>query len=181
MPANWWHHKLFHFHSPFWMWEVWKGRKKIYKFEYLEDEKSFLDEEKKTFFIAFKGLSFGEKIKIWQKIVGTSFKGSCTLLHCFYIRKKLEEVLNLLFYSFYLHKLTLMKSRYELTDICKLYTDLQLITNVITLLRTAGAKKTFCINPLSGLRFWPRNFHKHGHGFHSMEVREFVRGSGKVR
>ena len=28
----------------------------------------------KTFFIVFEGLSFGEKIKIWHKIVDTSFK-----------------------------------------------------------------------------------------------------------
>ena len=40
-----------------------KARKKIQKFEYLENEKSFLDEIK-TFFIVFKGLSFCEKIKI---------------------------------------------------------------------------------------------------------------------
>ena len=41
-------------------------RKKIQKFEYLENEKRF--------FIVFEGLSFGEKIKMWEKIVGTSFK-----------------------------------------------------------------------------------------------------------
>ena len=38
-----------------------KERKtKIQKFEYLENEKSFLDEIK-TFFIVFEGLSFAEK------------------------------------------------------------------------------------------------------------------------
>ena len=31
------------------------------KFEYLENEKNFLGEIKKTFFIVFEGLSFGEK------------------------------------------------------------------------------------------------------------------------
>ena len=37
-----------------------KGRKtKIQKFDYLENEKSFLDEIKNTF-IVFEGLSFGE-------------------------------------------------------------------------------------------------------------------------
>ena len=36
----------------------------IQKFEYLENEKSFLDEVKKIF-IVFEGLSFDEKIKIW--------------------------------------------------------------------------------------------------------------------
>ena len=39
------------------------GRKKLQKFEHLKNEKSFLDEIK-TFFIVFKGLSFGEEIKI---------------------------------------------------------------------------------------------------------------------
>ena len=32
--------------------------------KYLENETSFLDEIKKTLFIVFEGLSFGEKIKI---------------------------------------------------------------------------------------------------------------------
>ena len=39
-----------------------KGRTEIQKYEYLENQKSFLDE--KAFFIVFEGLSFGEKIKI---------------------------------------------------------------------------------------------------------------------
>ena len=39
-----------------------KEGKKLQKFEYLENEKSFLDEIKKHF-IVFKGLSFGKKIK----------------------------------------------------------------------------------------------------------------------
>ena len=34
---------------------MWQGREKLQKFEYLGNEKSF--------FIVFKGLSFGEKIK----------------------------------------------------------------------------------------------------------------------
>ena len=40
-----------------------KKSKKLQKFEYLDTEKSFLDEIK-TFFIVFEGLSFGEKIKV---------------------------------------------------------------------------------------------------------------------
>ena len=40
-----------------------KEGKKLWQFKYLESEKSFLDEIK-TFFIVFKGLSFGEKIEI---------------------------------------------------------------------------------------------------------------------
>ena len=39
-----------------------KEGKNLQKFEYLENEKSFLDE---TFFIVFEGLLFDEKIKIW--------------------------------------------------------------------------------------------------------------------
>ena len=39
---------------------------KLQKCEYLESEKSFSDEIKKTtFFIVFEGLFFGEKTKIW--------------------------------------------------------------------------------------------------------------------
>ena len=53
------------------------------------------------------------------------FKGSCTLLQCFYIFRDLKTWY---FNSFYLHKLTLMQSKYELTDICILYADPQLIT-----------------------------------------------------
>ena len=37
-----------------------EGKTKIQKFEYLENEKNFLDELKR-FFIIFEGLSFGEK------------------------------------------------------------------------------------------------------------------------
>ena len=50
---------------PFKSGKCWKEGKKLRKFEYLENEKSFLDEIKKTLFIVFEGLSFGEKIKIW--------------------------------------------------------------------------------------------------------------------
>ena len=49
MQVNSWHHKLFHFHLSFWIWKVWKGREKIQKFEYLENERSFLDEIKSIF------------------------------------------------------------------------------------------------------------------------------------
>ena len=57
---NWWHHKL-NLQSSGWQGEK-EGKTKILKLEYLENENSFLDEIKKhTFFIVFKGLSFGEK------------------------------------------------------------------------------------------------------------------------
>ena len=41
MQVNFWHHKLFHCHFSFWIWKVWKQT-----FEYLKNEKSFLDEIK---------------------------------------------------------------------------------------------------------------------------------------
>ena len=37
MQSNLWHHKLFHFQLPIWIWKVWKGRGKIQKFEHLEN------------------------------------------------------------------------------------------------------------------------------------------------
>ena len=43
-----------------------EGKTKIQKFEYLGNEKSFLDEIK-NIFIVFKGLSFGEKQKFDKK------------------------------------------------------------------------------------------------------------------
>ena len=43
-----------------------KRKTSIQKFEYLANEKSFLDEIE-TFFIVFEGLSFGEKQKIDKK------------------------------------------------------------------------------------------------------------------
>ena len=43
-----------------------KEKEKIQKFEYLGNEKSFLDEIK-NIFIVFKGLSFGEKQKFDKK------------------------------------------------------------------------------------------------------------------
>ena len=48
MHVNSWH-QLFHFHLSFWIWKVRKGREKLQKFEYLENEKSFLDEIKNIF------------------------------------------------------------------------------------------------------------------------------------
>ena len=64
MQANLWHHKLFHSICPFESGKCGKEGKKLQKFEYLENEKSFLDEIK-TFFIVSEGLSFDQKLKIW--------------------------------------------------------------------------------------------------------------------
>ena len=60
MQANLWHHRLFHFHLPFWIQTVWRGREKIQKFEYLENERNFYDEIKNIFH------SFWRSI-IWRK------------------------------------------------------------------------------------------------------------------
>ena len=64
MQTKLWYHKLFHFHCPFESGKCGKEGKKLQKFEYLENEKSFLDEIKHIF-IVFEGLSFDQKIKIW--------------------------------------------------------------------------------------------------------------------
>ena len=61
MQANWWHHKLFHFLLPFWIWKVWKGREEITKTWTSWERKELFRWNKKTFFIVFEGLSFGEK------------------------------------------------------------------------------------------------------------------------
>ena len=61
MQANSWHHKLFHFRLSFWIWKVWEGREKLQKTEYLENEKSFLDEIKNIFH------SFWRAIVWWKK------------------------------------------------------------------------------------------------------------------
>ena len=53
-------HNVINYFTFIWTWKAWEGREKIQKFEYLKNEKSFLDEIKK-FFIFFEGLSFGEK------------------------------------------------------------------------------------------------------------------------
>ena len=47
MQAKSWHH-TFHFHLSFLIWTVWKG-KKLQKFDYFENEKSFLDQIKSIF------------------------------------------------------------------------------------------------------------------------------------
>ena len=48
MQVNSWLHKLLHFHLSFLIWKAWKGRESQ-KFEYHENEKTFLDEIKNIF------------------------------------------------------------------------------------------------------------------------------------
>ena len=64
MQANSWHHKLFHFYLPFWVWKVWKGREKNTKIWISREPKELFRWNKKHF-TYFEGLSFDEKIKIW--------------------------------------------------------------------------------------------------------------------
>ena len=63
MPADSWHYKLFHFKLLFWVWELWKGRKKI---EYPDNKKSFLDEIK-SIFTDLKGCHFEKRKKKKKK------------------------------------------------------------------------------------------------------------------
>ena len=49
MQANLWHHKLFHFHLPFWIWKVWKGREKITKVWISQEQKKLFRWNKKKF------------------------------------------------------------------------------------------------------------------------------------
>ena len=66
MQANSWHLNYSTSTCPFGSGKCGKERGKLQKFEYLENEKSFLDEIKKHF-IVLKGLSFCEKIKLDKK------------------------------------------------------------------------------------------------------------------
>ena len=67
MQVNSWHHKLFHFHLSFWIRKVWKGGKKSQKFEYLEYEKSFLDETKTDKNFTFRSFFEFKYLKEWEK------------------------------------------------------------------------------------------------------------------
>ena len=60
MQANSQCHNYYSFIWSFGSGECGKEGKKLQKFEYIENEKSFLDEIKKN-----EGLSFDEKLKIW--------------------------------------------------------------------------------------------------------------------
>ena len=49
MQVNLWHHKLFHFHLPVWIWKVWKGRGKITKVWISQERKKLFRRNKKHF------------------------------------------------------------------------------------------------------------------------------------
>ena len=63
MQAYSWHDKLFHFHTSFCIWKVWKGRGKNAKI-WISQEGKELFRSNKTLSMVFEGLSFGEKIKL---------------------------------------------------------------------------------------------------------------------
>ena len=72
MQANSWHHQFTSI-CPFESGKCRKEEEKIQKFEYLKNEKSFLDEIKNIFQFLKGYHLLGEKIKIWWKIADTSF------------------------------------------------------------------------------------------------------------
>ena len=49
MQANSWHHELFHFHLPFWIWKMWKRREKITKIWISWERKELFRWNKKHF------------------------------------------------------------------------------------------------------------------------------------
>ena len=71
------------------------------------------------------------------------------------------------------------QSMNSLIYVYTLYTDPQLITDMIALLCTTGTQKSFLYYPLIGLRFWPWNFHQKRQGFHSREERELLEDQEK--
>ena len=66
-----------------------RGKTKIEKFEYLENKKSFLDEERNIVYSFWRAIIWW-KVKIWWKIADTSFK---KLFVCCHPTKPTLEVL----------------------------------------------------------------------------------------
>ena len=74
MQTTSWHNKSFLFHISFWIWKLWKGREENTKTWISREQKElFRWNLKKTFFIVFKKLSFGEKNKNLVKNSGHKF------------------------------------------------------------------------------------------------------------
>ena len=73
LEANSWH-KSFHLCLSLWIWEVWEKWEKSQNFEYLKNEKSFLDKIKSIFH------SFWRSIIWWKK------KKQKQALNCFFIK-----------------------------------------------------------------------------------------------
>ena len=74
MRTKLWHHKLCHFHLPFWIWKVWKGREKITKIWVSREQKELFRWNKKYFLQFLKAYHLMKKQKFDKKIVDTSFK-----------------------------------------------------------------------------------------------------------
>ena len=71
--ANWWHHKLFHFHLSFGILKLWKGREKNCKNLNIENEKSFFDEIKNISYNFSRTITWWKNEKL-KNIPFTSFK-----------------------------------------------------------------------------------------------------------
>ena len=59
--ANSRHHKIFHFHLPFWIWKVWKEREKTTKIWISQDRKELLDEIKSSLHSFWKAIIWSKK------------------------------------------------------------------------------------------------------------------------
>ena len=84
---------------------------------------------------------------------GPNYEGLCILLHCSHILSNLKSCSTWYFYPFYVHKLTPMQAKHQLTNGCILYRSpaafyVRLITVVIALLRTNATQKIFLYYPL---------------------------------
>ena len=75
MQVNSWHHKSFLFHLTFRIWKKWKRRRKLQKFEYLENGKNFLDETKNIFYSFWRAMIWW-KNKNLIKIADKNFNGT---------------------------------------------------------------------------------------------------------
>ena len=76
MQANLSHHKLFHFCLLFWIWRFGKEGKKLQKFEYLENEKSFLDEIKNIFHTFSRAIVWWKNKNLIKNTHALNFSGS---------------------------------------------------------------------------------------------------------
>ena len=92
MQVNSWHHKLFNIELSFRIWKVWEGMEKNTKIWISWDQKELFWENKKTFFIVFEGLSFGEKNN--KKLIKNS---DCWLLAKLHFLLQVYLALSILF------------------------------------------------------------------------------------
>ena len=67
MQANSWHQKSFHFHLSFWIWKVWKGRKKVTKIWIFQEPKELFGWKKPFFIVAKEKKVNKNRWIIWWK------------------------------------------------------------------------------------------------------------------